>query len=168
MEQQSPNESAAADKPSASATEEDGSRVPEDAFIDPDEPIVRDDSPIADDAFIDPDEPIVRTRPPAKPEDFEEVVRGASSEGGDDDFDPDEVVVTGIGDDPHLDELKAVRQYGDRFVSELVEKVGFLADQLRSRGEAGLRTDPDMSRFEASLRAYCTGYLAGRREGREE
>ena len=136
----------------------------EDAFIDPDEPIARSESDepeeadISDDAFIDPDDPIVRTKPPTKPEDFEEVLGGAREE------DEEEVVVTGIGDDAHLDDFKDVQRYGDPHVAELVEKVGFLADQLRQKGEAGLRTESDMDRFEASLRAYCTGFLAGRRQ----
>ena len=46
---------------------------------------------------------------------------------------------------------------------ELTEAVGKLAQALRHRGEAGLRTTPDMGRFDATLRAYCIGYLAGRR-----
>jgi hypothetical protein len=46
---------------------------------------------------------------------------------------------------------------------EVVEAVRKLAEALGRKGEAGLRTTPSMSRFEATLRAYCVGYLAGRR-----
>jgi hypothetical protein len=150
----------------AAATEEaeiEGS-LPDDAFIDPDEPIVRPPS-LSDDAFIDPDEPIVRSAPPTRPEDFEEVVKG----GAGDVIDPDEVVVTGMGNDPHLEAFEGAAVYEDVHVADLVRMVGYLADQLRQKGEAGLKTEAGMSRFEASLRAYCTGYLNAQRgtEGNE-
>lgn len=146
--------------------------VPDEAFIDPDEPIRTTDR-FSDGAFIDPDEPIVRTRPPQPPEDFEEVLKRQEEEGSvvvDEelmDFDEMDVVVTGIGDDPHLDdeEISDVDRYGDSDVADLVRKVGVLADALRDKGEAGLRSTPGMTRFEATLRAYCVGYLAGRRSG---
>jgi hypothetical protein len=69
---------------------------------------------------------------------------------------------TGIGDDEHLspEELAA---WGDPHVAALTQAVAKLAEALRRRGEAGLHASPDMSRFEATLRAYCVGYLAGRR-----
>jgi hypothetical protein len=38
-----------------------------------------------------------------------------------------------------------------------------LAESLNRKGEAGLRANLEMSRFEATLRSYCVGYLAGRR-----
>lgn len=163
-----------------------GESVPEDAFIDPDEPVVRAGTRIAEDAFIDPDEPIVRKAPPSKPEDFEEVLsrvsRAATEEEGEteeedtlpafesEDEDEMEVVVTGIGDNAHLEdeeELDAAETYGDPHVAALVEKVGKLADALRSKGEAGLRTTSEMGRFEATLRGYCVGYLAGKREAED-
>lgn len=73
-----------------------------------------------------------------------------------------EGTVTGIGDDEHLtpEELAAG---GDPHVVALTTAVAKLAEALRRRGEAGLHASPDMSRFEATLRAYCVGYLAGRR-----
>ena len=121
--------------------------VPDDAFISPDEPIERTGSRIAPGAFISPDEPL----PPR------------------DHIDPDEVVVTGIGDDSHLDAASlAASRHGDPHVAELVERVGRLAQALHDRGEAGLRTTPDMSKFEATLRAYCVGYLAAQRDARPE
>jgi hypothetical protein len=126
---------------------ESGEGVPDDAFISPDDPIVRSGSRIAPGAFISPDEPL-----PSR-----------------DQLDPDEVVVTGIGDDPHLSPADlAVARYTDPHVADLVQRVGQLADALREKGEAGLRTTPEMSRFEATLRAYCVGYLAAQREPRSE
>ncbi|MBW3534823.1 MAG: hypothetical protein KY453_06320 [Gemmatimonadetes bacterium] len=127
--------------------------VPEDAFIEPDEPIVRDDG-VGREAFISPDEPLPsRTRRPTAP----------------DPTDPFDAVVTGIDDDPHLEEDRrrsgAGATFDDPHVAALVERVGRLADALRERGEAGLRSTPDLSGFEATLRAYCVGWLAARREG---
>ncbi|HEX9885092.1 MAG TPA: hypothetical protein VGA70_01320 [Longimicrobiales bacterium] len=138
--------------------DESARAVPDDAFIDPDEPLRR-RSAISDDAFIDPDAPIVRARPPEVPDDFERVLRGES------DLDM-EVMVTGMGDDPHLDDedMRALRTYGDPQMVDLVRMVGELARALEDKGEAGLRATPAMSRFETTLRAYCTGYLAGQRE----
>ncbi|MEX2472885.1 MAG: hypothetical protein WEA34_11930 [Gemmatimonadota bacterium] len=74
----------------------------------------------------------------------------------------EEGTVTGIGDDEHLtpQELAAG---GDPHVTALTNAVVKLAEALRHRGEAGLHASPDMGRFEATLRAYCVGYLAGRR-----
>lgn len=130
----------------AAEPEEEGEAgVPDDAFISPDEPIVR-ESRIAHDAFISPDEPI----PPRR------IERD------------DEVLVTGIGDDPHLAADPAAARYEDPHVADLAQRVLRLAEALRERGEAGLRTTPDMSRFESTLRAYCVGYLAALREPASE
>jgi hypothetical protein len=125
----------------------DEAGVPDDAFISPDEPIVRSGSRIAAGAFISPDEPL-----PSR-----------------DHVDPDQVVVTGIGDDPHLgpEDLPS-SQREDPQVADLALRVRRLADALEYRGEAGLRTTADMNRFEATLRAYCVGYLAAQRETRSE
>ncbi len=78
------------------------------------------------------------------------------------DGDGEQGTATGIGDDEHLtpEELAAG---GDPHVVALTTSVMKLAEALRRRGEAGLHASPDMSRFEATLRAYCVGYLAGRR-----
>jgi len=137
--------------------------IPEDAFISPDDPIVREgdaEAGFGEDAFIDPDAPIVRTSPPRPPADYEDVLRstGALLEEG---------VVTGIGDDAHLEEedIRALEGFDDPDVEELSRALDRLADAVRGKGEGGLRTSADMSRFEATLRAYCVGYLAGRRGG---
>jgi len=96
------------------------------------------------DALISPDDPFDR----------------ADDGGDDEDFDPDDVVVTGIGDDPHLDPVE-LSPGGDPYVKELADMVGRLAEALRRKGEAGLQTLPGMTSFEGTLRAYCVGYLRG-------
>lgn len=128
-----------------------------DAFISPDAPLPErgqggGTSPLGG-AFISPDEPI----PERKIELAEEFQSATSG------IDPDdEGVVVGMDLDPHL-EVEEVVSGGDPHVMELMEAVGKLSDALRRKGEAGLRAAPGMSRFEATLRSYCVGYLAGRR-----
>jgi len=128
-----------------------GDGVPDDAFISPDEPIERSGSRIAPGAFISPDAPL--------------PTRGEEDE----DIEPGQGIVTGMGDDPHLgaEDLAIVRQ-SDPVIADLALRIRRLADALLDKGEAGLRTTPEMSRFEATLRAYCVGYLAGQREIRPE
>jgi hypothetical protein len=134
-------------RPRADARRAEGEGVPDEAFISPDEPIVRSGSRIAAGAFISPDEPL-----PSR-----------------DHVDPDQVMVTGIDDDPHLGhESVPASQRTDPQVADLALRVRRLADALEYRGEAGLRTTSDMNRFEATLRAYCVGYLAAQRETRSE
>lgn len=53
----------------------------------------------------------------------------------------------------------------DPHVAELSGRVAALGEALRSDGEAALRVEPGMDRFDATLRAYCVGYLASRRRG---
>jgi hypothetical protein len=76
-------------------------------------------------------------------------------------------VVTGMGMDAHLEPEELVTG-GDPHVMELVGAIRKLADAVKRKGEAGLRATTGMSRFEATLRAYCVGYLAGRRAEDEE
>lgn len=128
--------------------ERDGD-VPADAFISPDDPIASRGWKGDSGAFISPDEPI-RPRPPRSGPLVHETV------------DLEEGVVTGMGDDAHLDPEELAMGF-DPHVLEVVDMVGKLAEALKRKGEAGLRTTPDMSRFEATLRSYCVGYLAGRR-----
>jgi hypothetical protein len=117
--------------------------VPDDAFISPDEPILRTDYHIADDAFTAPEAPFP----------------------DDEDVDPEDVLVTGIGNDPHLGhEDLTLSPSVDPVVMDLALRVGRLAEGLRTKGQAALKTTPDMNRFEATLRAYCVGYLAGQRD----
>lgn len=108
-----------------------------------------DDASPAEDAFISPDEPIPHREP----------VRGREALR---DVDPGEILVTGMGHDAHLDPAELAAG-GDPHVSEVAAKVSKLAEALKRRGEAGLRTTPEMDRFDATLRAYCVGYIAGRR-----
>ena len=130
----------------------------DDAYISPDDPIPPRRDAIGD-AFISPDDPIPARRPDAvfdafiSPDDPIPARSEAVLEEG---------VVTGIGDDPHMDPEELVSG-GDPHVIELIGAVGRLAEALKRKGEAGLRAGPHMSRFEATLRAYCLGYLAGRR-----
>lgn len=134
------------------------SGVPDDAFISPDAPFER--ASLEDVSFISPDDPIPHRDPhPAAVADEEAEE--------DEDFDPDDVVVTGMGDDAHLDPTELAFA-ADPHVFELVTQVSKLAEALKQKGEAGLRSTPDMSRFEATLRAYCVGYLAGRRAEDEQ
>ncbi|HAC07571.1 MAG TPA: hypothetical protein DCF71_17120 [Gemmatimonadetes bacterium] len=71
-------------------------------------------------------------------------------------------VVTGMGMDDNM-EAEELASAGDPYVVDMVQKVGKLAEAIRAKGEAGLRSTPEMDRFEATLRGYCVGYLAGRR-----
>ena len=139
--------------------------VGDSAYISPDDPMpVRMDKVAS--AFILPDDPMPERRPDAmsgafiSPEDplpKREPLGVRRTMGK-----PEEGVVTGLGSNAHMDkgELAAA---GDPHVMELTEAVGKLAQALKRKGEAGLRGAPDMSRFDATLRAYCVGYLAGRR-----
>ena len=135
----------------ADAPLDDG--VPEDAFISPDEPMVREGTRMAEGAIIPPEE--------------------SSLSGGefvdDAEIDGDQGIVTGIGDNPRLDpEELALSQGADPTVADLAQRVRRLADALRDKGKAGLRATPEMSRFEVTLRAYCLGYLAAQEESRSE
>jgi len=114
---------------------------------------------VPEDAFHDPDDPVVREHPPTVPADFEEVmgrVGGLEAVLG-------EVAVTGMGNDPHVVAHPGLEPYDDPHVAELASALERLRAGLASRGEAALKVEPEMSRFEATLRAYCVGYLAGRR-----
>lgn len=133
--------------------ERDG-EVPADAFISPDDPFEPRGWQSDAEPFISPDEPI-RQRPPRSGPLVHEAV------------DLEEGVVTGMGDDAHLDPDELAVGF-DPHVLEVVDKVGKLAEALKRKGEAGLRTTPGMSRFEATLRSYCVGYLTGRRAESDE
>ena len=104
-------------------------------------------------ALISPDEPI----PERKIELLEEFQHPL------DGIDPDEEgQVVGMDHDPHLEPGEIISG-GDPHVLEVMESVEKLAYALQHRGEAGLRATLAMSRFDATLRSYCVGYLAGRR-----
>jgi len=149
--------STGAPKPSVDGQRADG------VFISPDDPIPPRNDKLGR-AFISPDDPL----PPRS-----DVVAGAiispeeplppRSEPGEE----EEGVVTGMGFDAHMDPEELVSG-GDPYVIEVSHAVRKLADSLKRKGEAGLRAVPSMSRFEATLRAYCVGYIAGRRAEEEE
>ena len=124
------------------------------AFISPDDPIPDRTGEVPREAFLSPDEPMRRETPGTAPAETET-----------DEF--DEGVVTGMGDDAHM-ALEELTLGFDPHVLGLVDQVVRLAEALKHKGEAGLRSTPGMSRFEATLRAYCVGYLAGRRAEDEE
>ena len=135
--------------------------IPDDAIFSPDDPIVRSGTRMPEDAFFSPDEPVVRDAPPVKPEDFEAVVSGAMEEEGE-----SEVVVTGMNLDAHKS-ARGGHRFDDPHVEMLYAKLVGLVKGVKEKGEAGLRTSSEMSRFEATLRGYCVGYLAGLRENPE-
>lgn len=123
----------------------------DEAMIGPDDPLPDRVDPVGD-AFISPDEPLPE-RNIELAEAFWDAHAAAAVEEGE---------VVGMDLDPHLRPSEAVSG-GDPHVIELMTTVAKLAEAVRRKGEVGLRTTPDMSRFEATLRAYCVGYLAGRR-----
>jgi len=117
----------------------------EQAFISPDEPMPDRDQSVSE-ALISPDDPM-----PVR-----EEARGA------DDAAADEGVVTGMGLDPRV-EARDLMSGVDPHLGALIESVARFAEALKRKGEAGLRTTSDMTRFEATMRSYCVGYLRGRR-----
>lgn len=118
------------------------------AFISPDEPIPERDHAL-DDALISPDDPLPLHVDAA----------------GDDDS--EEGVVTGMDFDEHV-EMEDLIAAGDPHLMEVMTIVSKLAESLKVKGEAGLRITPEMGRFEATLRGYCVGYVAGRRAEDED
>ncbi|MCG6988340.1 MAG: hypothetical protein LJF06_09185 [Gemmatimonadetes bacterium] len=129
------------------------------AFISPDEPIPERQGGLGG-ALISPDDPIPDRM--AFPGHSVQDQRWMSGPARDADG-----VVTGIGSDEHLDPVE-MSVAGDPHLSELLDAVRKLASALEHRGESGLRVAPGMTRFELQLRAYCVGYLAGRRAEDEE
>ena len=152
------------------------------AFISPDDPIPERDHSV-EDAIISPDDPMPERVSPVVEASIPSGGFGGASVSSDDavsarenvtaglggvpQFEAEGGVVTGMGMDDHTgaDELASA---GDSYVMDLVHKVGTLAEALRSKGEAGLRSAPGMDKFETTLRGYCVGYLAGRRAEDDE
>jgi hypothetical protein len=147
-----PNSNAAATAPVSTGG------TPEDAFISPDDPMpARSDA--VDGAFISPDDPMPKRQPDAV---FDAFISPDDPMPERSEDEEEEGVVTGMSSDPHMDPEELVTG-GDPHVIELMGAVGRLAEALKRKGEAGLRSLPQMTRFEATLRSYCVGYLAGRR-----
>ena len=128
------------------------------SFIFPDDPIPPRQSPVGG-AFISPDAPIPERQPDAV---FEAFISPDDPIPFRADPEEEQGVVTGMGSDPHMDPEELVSG-GDPHVIELIGAVGRLAEALKRQGEAGLKTSTYMTRFEATLRSYCVGYLVGRR-----
>lgn len=137
-----------------------------DGFISPDEPLPERDHTV-EEAFISPDEPLPErsdddveaTFTPDPPAPRSEPMTDAD---GLPQFETEGGVVTGMDMDDHTDPEDLMAAL-DPHLADLVHKVDKLAAALKSKGEAGLRTAPDMDKFESTLRGYCVGYLAGRR-----
>ena len=131
-------------------TQEGANRRRGRAYISPDEPL-----PERQDAFnqavISPDEPLPERRSEMSGAFFDaHAAAVGDGEAVGMNMEADVTPETSVsGGDPH--------------VIELMVAVAKLAEAVRRRGEAGLRATPEMSRFEYTLRAYCVGYLAGRR-----
>jgi len=121
-------------------------------YISPDDPIpVRTETMSG--AFIQPDEPIPERKIELMDE-FQSVTDG---------IEPDEEgEVVGMDLDSNI-EPDEMMSGGDPHVIELIGAISTLNDALHRKGEGGLRSHSEMSRFEATLRSYCVGYLAGRR-----
>ncbi|MDA0330228.1 MAG: hypothetical protein O2958_14635 [Gemmatimonadetes bacterium] len=125
----------------------------ESAFIAPDDPMPERIDAIAR-AFISPGDPM-----PERKIELAFAFRQEES------VDPDEEgQVVGMDLNPHTGPDE-VASGGDPHVLEVMRAVAKLAESLKRRGEAAFRSAPEMSRFEATLRAYCVGYVAGRRAG---
>ena len=139
---------------SVGPTETGGTARPihEGEVISPDDPFPLRRDPI-EQAFISPDDPIPERRIELAPG-FAEYARPTREDG--------EGEVVSMDLDADLDPIEAVSG-GDPIVAEVVEVVSRLAESLERKGEAGLRTKHGMTRFESTLRAYCVGYLVGRR-----
>jgi len=141
--------------PTEEAERSKGEGMPEGAVISPEAPLER--APRLDDAFIPPDAPVVRDGPVHPPEDYETVMHREGD---------DEVVVTGIGSESSVPEGDEVPL--DPYLERVVTELEALVEALRRKGEAGLRTEPEMSRFETTLRGYCMGYLAALQDAAPE
>lgn len=122
------------------------------ALISPGNPIPPRQDPV-EQAFISPDEPLPERKVELAPEFADPGVASSEDSEGE---------VVGMDLDPHTDPIEVVWG-GDPDVLELVASVTKLAEAIRRKGEAGLKATPSMTRFEATLRAYCVGYLVGRR-----
>jgi hypothetical protein len=140
--------------PGSGASEAEG-----DAFISPDEPIPpRPDA--LDEALISPNEALPERPPKAVFDAFISPDHPTPDRGPE--GEEEEGVATGMGHDPHLDPGELVAG-GDPHVIEVSGALERLAAAMKAKGEAGLKATTQMSRFEATLRAYCVGYIAGRR-----
>jgi hypothetical protein len=111
------------------------STIPDDAFISPDEPIVRRETEaVPDDAFISPDDPFERS---------DEPMIGT--------------VVGMDGSAAHSSSLASIHLDPEQ-VSQILEDT---ARRVRDEGvRAGLRANPDAPHFEVMLKAYLAGYFS--------
>jgi hypothetical protein len=121
---------------------------------------------VPDDAFIMPDEPFRRRGSRDEREARAPEEAPARDRRMNDPFRGERGVASGIGESaPDADDERQITAVsgGDPHVAELIRLVRRLSDSLVRKGEAGLRATSDMTRFEATLRAYCVGFLAAAR-----
>ena len=115
-------------------------------------------APTSDDALagamISPDEPI-----PTRDGDAG-ALRGAGDGGVEGAASREQAVATGMDHDAHVSAPPPPR---DTHVEALADRLGRLSRALARVGEGALRSGPDQDRFDVTLRAYCRGWLDGRR-----
>lgn len=130
-------------RPSGDLTDPDAeevgdSGIPDDAFISPDEPIVRRKvEAVPDDAFISPDDP------------FEPSDRSSEPTMG---------TVVGMGGSAgHSGSLASIQLDSDQ-VAQILEDT---SRRVRAEGiHAGLKASADAPHFEVMLKAYLAGYFS--------
>ncbi len=118
--------------------EEDGETVPDEAFIQPDEPIRKEARGIPDDAFISPDDPFV-------PADYDE-----------------EGEVTPMSTEVDTRTRTATKHRSSApSIHELPYLLDRVAEQINEAGEDALNVHHEMGHFEAALKSFLRGYLEG-------
>jgi len=136
---------------SASPASGGGDEFPSDAFISPDEPIIRTEFP--EEAMISPDDPIEHRDPVAV------AVADEEPEDG-----PDDGIVTGMGvESMYTRGSGPVGAVREEALMELTERLDALAAQIREDGIAALAVRSETHHFDAVLRSVVAGYIAGRR-----
>ncbi len=123
-----------------------------DALIQPDEPIRRTLPDALDDAFISPDAPFRRREP-------------HDGEGGEDDEEEEEGIVTGIGSwEPEYFPREVARRSRGSEVQQIASLLEELAAGLRKHGSVVLVSETPITAFEGILRGMVAGFLAARSE----
>ncbi len=113
---------------------EGDSRIPEDAFFSPDDPIVLNEGEIPEDAIFSPDDPLTRS-------------------------DDGEGIVTGIGGITEKDTSEGRGLAWEiRHTADILDR---LSRELHENGLAALRVHPETEPMDAMLRSFVAGYLVG-------
>ena len=127
-------------RPDSPGSDGTPSKLRDEAFISPDDPIRKQGRGIPDDAFISPDDPLVPS--------------GREEDG----------LVTGMSLLPRPRTEAASLRRKRPNIHELPYLLDQLAEQLQDAGETALEVHPDMGQFQAALRSFLKGYLEGSRE----